>query len=252
MSDPRPSLADREIERLRNALDAESERCRELQAQLDRASAGSEEFISTAAHDLRESLRDIAAFSQLLAEDDPATGECVDRIRAGAARMESLLDDVVDYCSLGTSGAPASDVSLEAVLDQAVILSGARVEVVTHEPLPSVRGDFHTLTQILRRLIRNAMEYCARPDPLVHVSSELRNLEWVISVRDNGPGIDAAFHERVFGAFKRLHGKELPGNGLGLAFCRKAIESQGGRIWMESTPGTGSTFYFSLPVLPVL
>jgi light-regulated signal transduction histidine kinase (bacteriophytochrome) len=250
MSNTNQSLTDFEIERLRKALEAESERCRELQTQLDRASAGFEDFVITAAHDLREPLRDVAAFSQLLAEGDRAIGECLDRIRAGAARMESLLADVVDYWSLGTSGAPDCQANMEAVCDQAVVLAGVQADLVTRDPLPSVRGDFHILTQVLRRLIRNAIEYCGRPDPLVHISAQRRNLDqWVISVRDNGPGIDAAFHERVFGAFKRLHGKEFPGHGLGLAFCRKAIESQGGRIWMESTPGTGSTFYFSVPVL---
>jgi signal transduction histidine kinase len=238
---------DSEIERLRKALDAETERRRAVQAELDRANAGFEEFVSTAVHDLRESLRDVAAFSQLLAEGDPDPGQCVDRIRAGAARMQSLLADMVDYWSI-TSGVHASPTDLEAVLDQALLHAGKLGTLVTHDPLPCVRGDFDMLTRVLHHLIRNAIEYCGRPDPRVHVSSEQRDLEWVISVRDNGPGIAPAFQERIFGIFKRLHGKELPGNGLGLAFCRKAIENQGGRIWVESAAGTGSTFYFSLPV----
>lgn len=239
--------ADVESVRLSNALDAETRRCRELQSQLDRANAGFEQFVSTAAHDLRQALRDVAAFSQLLAEGDADTVECVERIRAGAARMESLLADVVDYWSIGTCGEPASSTNMEAVLDQALMRVGMQGAVVTHDPLPCVAGDFDTLTKVFRHLIQNAIEYCGRPDPLVHISSESRDPEWVISVRDNGPGIDPAFHERIFGAFKRLHGEECRGNGLGLAFCRKAIESHGGRIWVESAPGAGSTFYFTLP-----
>ena len=100
---------------------------------------------------------------------------------------------------------------------------------------------------MLRHLIRNAIEYCEAPSPRVHISSRREDPDWVFSVEDNGPGIDPAFQGRIFEAFKRLHGKEYPGNGLGLAFCKKAIEWHGGRMWMESTPGAGSTFYFTLP-----
>jgi len=246
MSDSSQSRMDLEIESLSKALEMETQRRRELQAQLDRANLGFEEFVSTAAHDLRESLRDVVAFSQLLVEE--SGGEYVDRIREGAARMQSLLADVVDYCSIGTSVEQFSPTDMEAVLDQAVILAGTRDAVVTRDPLPSVCGDFRTLTRVLHHLIRNAVEYCGRPDPHVHVSAERRDVDWVISVRDNGPGIDPVFHERIFRPFQRLHGRELPGNGLGLALCRKAIQWQGGCMGVKSTPGAGSTFYFSLPV----
>jgi signal transduction histidine kinase len=245
MSDSNHSRTEPGIECLSKALEVETQRRRELQAQLDRANLGFEEFVSTAAHDLRESLRDVVAFSQLLAED--SGGEYVDRIRKGAARMQGLLTDVVDYWSIGTGLAQSSTTDMEAVLDQAVILAGTQGAVVTRDQLPSVCGDFHALTRVLYHLIRNALEYCGRPDPQVHVSSERRDREWVISVRDNGPGIDPAFHERIFRPFERLHGRELPGNGLGLAFCRKALEWQGGCIWVKSTLEGGSAFYFSLP-----
>ena len=246
---------DNEIDRLREALEGETERCRALQAQLDRAQAGFEEFVSIAAHDLREPLRDVAAFSQLLAEanagrfdSDPDAGVFLERIRQGAARMQSLLTDIVDYWSIGACGQQAGETSMEAVLDQALLGAVKQGAIVTHAPLPYVCGDFDILTKVLHHLIRNAIEYCGRPDPRIHVSSERRDLEWVIAVVDNGPGIAPAFQQRIFGAFKRLHGKEFPGNGLGLAFCKKAIEWQGGRMWVESTPGAGATFYFTLPI----
>ncbi len=250
--------ADNEIDRLRKALEAETQRCRELQAQLDCAHAGFEEFISLAAHDLREPLRDVAAFSQLLTEtnagrfdSDSEAGAFLERIRAGAARMQSLLTDVVDYWSIGVGGRQACATDMNSVLEQALLRAdkrGMSRSYVTHATLPCVRGDFDILTKVLHHLIRNAIEYCGRPDPHIHVSSERRDREWVISVQDDGPGIDPAFQERIFGAFKRLHGKEFPGNGLGLAFCRKAIEWQGGRMWVESAPGAGATFYFTLPM----
>jgi light-regulated signal transduction histidine kinase (bacteriophytochrome) len=246
---------DIEIDRLRKALEAETRRCLELQMQLNRANAEFEEFVSIAAHDLRESLRDVAAYTQLLSEAetkglnaDPDTGASLARIREGAAKMDSLLTDVVDYWSMAAFGQQACATNMEEALNQALLRADTNGAVVTHAALPCVCGDFDVLTKVLHHLIRNAIEYCGRADPHVHISSERRDPEWVIGVQDNGPGIDVAFQERIFGAFQRLHGREFPTNGLGLTFCRKAIERQGGRMWVNSSPGAGSTFYFTLPV----
>jgi chemotaxis family two-component system sensor kinase Cph1 len=140
---------------------------------------------------------------------------------------------------------------MEAVLNQALLFADKRITeraaIVTHDPLPAVVGNFDILAKVLHHLIRNAIEYCATPFPLVHISSRREDREWVFSVRDNGPGIAPALQGRIFGVFRRLHGREHPGNGLGLAFCKKAIERLDGRMWMESAPGAGSTFYFTLP-----
>jgi len=140
---------------------------------------------------------------------------------------------------------------MEAVLHQALLSADKQIAetgaIVTHEPLPAVMGDFETLARVLHHLMRNAIEYCGATPPRVHISCERRDPDWLFSVRDNGPGIDPAFASRLFGVFKRLHGKEHPGNGLGLAFCKKAVEWHGGRIWMESTIGVGSSLYFTLP-----
>jgi len=248
--------AEAEVERLRKALDAETQACLDVQRKLDRANAEFEEFVSMAAHNLRQSLRDVASFSQLMAETyagrlDSDAGAFLDRIRDGAASMESLLADVVNYWATGIGGRQSSPTDIEAVLHQALLSLDEqlteRSAVVTHDHLPSVCGDFEILTKVLHHLIRNAIEYGGTPSPRVHVSARRAGLDWVFSVEDNGPGIDPAFQGRVFGVFKRLHGKEHPGNGLGLAFCKKAIEWHGGRIWLESTPGVGSTFYFALP-----
>jgi light-regulated signal transduction histidine kinase (bacteriophytochrome) len=256
MGDPDQNRTAAEIERLNKALDAETLRCLEVQRQLDRANAEFEEFVSMAAHNLREPLRDVASFSQLMAETyagrlDSDAGAFLERIQEGAARMQSLLTDVVDYWAAGTSARQSSRTDMEAVLCQALLCADKQITersaAITHDPLPRVYGDFEILAKVLHHLIRNAIEYCGRPSPRVHISSRREDLEWVFSVEDNGPGIDPAFQGRIFEVFKRLHGKEHPGNGLGLAFCKKAIEGHGGRMWMESTPGTGSTFYFTLP-----
>jgi light-regulated signal transduction histidine kinase (bacteriophytochrome) len=256
MSNSDQDRAENEIKQLRKALEAETRRCVEVQKHLDRANADFEEFVSMAAHNLRESLRDVATFSQLMAETyaghlDSDAGVFLERIQNGAARMQSLLADVVDYWVTGTQDRQSARTDMEAVLRQALLSTDKQIRersaIVTHEPLPHVCGDFEILTKVLHHLIRNAIEYCGTPSPRVHISSRREDLEWVFSVQDNGPGIDPAFQGRIFGVFKRLHGKEHPGNGLGLAFCRKAIEWHGGRMWMESTPGSGSAFHFTLP-----
>jgi light-regulated signal transduction histidine kinase (bacteriophytochrome) len=248
--------AEHEIERLSRALDAETLRCLEVQNRLDRANAEFEEFISVAAHNLREPLRDVASFSQLVAETcagrlDSETAGYLERIQEGAARMQSLLTDVVDYWAVGAGDGPASRTDMEAALCQTLLSTDKQITErgaeITHDPLPEVTGDFEVLAKVLHHLIANAIEYCDKPCPRVHVSSRREKFEWVISVKDNGPGIGPEFQDRIFGVFKRMHGKEYPGNGLGLAFCRKAIEWHGGRIWVESTPGSGSTFCFTLP-----
>jgi light-regulated signal transduction histidine kinase (bacteriophytochrome) len=228
----------------------------ELHRQLDRANADFEEFISMAAHNLRQSLRDVASYSQLMSETyaarlDSDAALYLARIQEGAANMQSLLADAVDYWATGDGDLPSSRTDMEAALGQALLLADKqitdRLAVVTHDPLPVVTGNFEMLTKVLHHLIENAIEYCLETSPRVRISSRRVHLDWVISVEDNGPGIEPAFQDRVFEVFKRLHGKEHPGNGLGLAFCKKAIEWHGGRMWIESTLGVGSTFCFTLP-----
>jgi light-regulated signal transduction histidine kinase (bacteriophytochrome) len=245
-----------EIARLRKALDAETTRCIEVQRGLDRANADFEEFVSMAVHQLREPLRDVASNSRLVAETyagrlDSEAAVFLGRIQDGAARMQSLLTDVKDYWDTGSGDRQTSRTDMEAVLQQALLRAEQQIversALVTHDPLPWVSGDFEILTRVLHHLIRNAIEYGGTPAPRVHLSPRRVDPGWVFSVKDNGPGIDPAFQGRLFRVFKRLHGKEYPGSGLGLAFCKRAIEWHGGRMWVESPPGAGSTFHFTLP-----
>jgi light-regulated signal transduction histidine kinase (bacteriophytochrome) len=139
---------------------------------------------------------------------------------------------------------------MEAVLGQALLRAdkqiAARCAIVTRDPLPPAIGDFEILTKVLNHLIGNAIAYGGTTSPRVHISSRRVELGWEFSVQDNGFGIAPAFQGRIFEVFKRLHGREYPGAGLGLAFCKKAIEGLGGHMSMESTLGSGSTFYFTL------
>ncbi len=228
----------------------------EVHNQMDRANADFEEFVSRMAHNLREPLREIASYSQLMSETsagslDSGAGAYLASIREAAARTQSLLADVVDYWAVGGRDRPTSSTDMEPALIQALLCAERQITernaVVTHAPLPRVTGDFGLLTKVLHHLIKNAIEYCNEPSPRVHIASRRVDLDWVFSVQDNGPGIEPAFQGRVFEVFRRLHGNEYPGNGLGLAFCAKVIEWHGGRIWVKSTLGAGSTFYFTLP-----
>ena len=256
MGNADPNLAEVDTAALRRALDAEKLLRLDLERRLARVNAEFEEFISMAVHNLREPLRDVAAFSQLLAEtcagrlDSDADG-FLDHVQQGAAKIQSVLAAVVNYWAVGTGGREPSPTDMEAVLYQALLRAdkqiAARTAVVTHDPLPLAMGDFEMLTKVLHHLIQNAIAYSDAASPRVHISSRLVELGCEFSVRDNGLGIAPAFQARIFGAFKRLHGREYPGNGLGLAFCKKAVEGLGGRISVESTLGSGSTFYFTLP-----
>jgi chemotaxis family two-component system sensor kinase Cph1 len=247
------NLPEDQSERLRKALDAETERCLQLQKQLEQANADFEEFVSIAAHHLRESLRDVSANSQLMAESysgrlDSEADRCLSHIRDGVAKMQSLLAGMVEYAITNSRHRQPSRTDMEAVLLLSMdTQANDGSAVITHDPLPVVAGDAEILTKVLKHLIGNAVKYCGTSHPSIHISSRRQNLEWVFSVHDNGPGIDEAFQRRIFGVFKRLHGNENPGTGLGLAFCKKAIEWHRGRIWVESAPGEGSTFYFTLP-----
>ena len=213
-----------------------------------------EEFVSMAAHNLREPLRDVASFSQMMAETyaerlDSEAGVWLARIRDGAARMQLLLADMVDHWVAGTGDRPLCQTDMEAAVRQALLCANKQIvdrcAVVTHDPLPTVYGDFDAMARVLHHLIRNGIEYSGTASPKVHISCKRVDQEWVFAVQDNGPGIEPAYQGRIFEVFKRLHGREHPGNGLGLAFCKRAIEAQGGRMWVESAPGAGATFFFS-------
>ncbi|HVW08566.1 MAG TPA: PAS domain S-box protein [Bryobacteraceae bacterium] len=224
---------------------------------LERANADLQHFAWSASHDLQEPLRMVAIYSELLrrkfAGQLGATGdEYIGYTVLGAKRMENLLRNLRTYTHVSTLAAPAEEVDTAAIFSRtlqnlaaAIEANGAKIECGT---LPKVRIYEFQLEQIFLNLIANALRYRTDAVPEIAVAAERRGNDWLFSVRDNGIGIEPKFHDQIFGVFKRLHGAaDYSGTGMGLAICQRAIERAGGRIWVESAPNRGSTFYFTVP-----
>ena len=229
-----------------------------LQAkELARSNAELEQFASVASHDLQEPLRVVISYLQLLSQNyhgrlDTDADEFIAYAVDGAQRMQQLIVDLLAYSRAGTRGTELVPADCEQVLAQVLVdLHMAMAEsgaVVTHDPLPTVPADATQLGQVWQNLISNALKFCSMQPPRVHVAAEQQEKEWTFLVRDNGIGLDPTYAGRIFGLFQRLHTRtEYPGTGMGLAICKKIVERHGGRIWVESEPGHGATFFFTLP-----
>ncbi|RPJ66184.1 MAG: PAS domain S-box protein [Acidobacteria bacterium] len=234
------------------------ERLRQATEELTRSNKELELFAYVASHDLQEPLRMIGSYVQLLArrysgkldEDaDEFIGFAVD----GASRMQRIINDLLAYSRVGTKGRPFLPTDLEQVWLQATanlqVTIEERAAVLTHDPLPTVSGDEPQFIQLFQNLLGNAVKFCPAPTtPEVHLSCREEDGRWVFSLRDNGIGIDPQYFERIFQIFQRLHDRtQFPGTGIGLALCRKIVERHGGGIRVESEPGRGATFIFTIP-----
>jgi signal transduction histidine kinase len=225
--------------------------------ELARSNADLEQFAYVASHDLQEPLRMVTAYTQLLAEryrgklDDNAD-KFIGYASEGAQRMQVLIQDLLAFSRVNRNGYKSSSVDCAAVmpevlqtLDTAIQESGA---VVNHQDLPTVWADRTQVAQIFQNLIGNAIKFRGTEPPVVTVQVEKSGEQWQFSVRDNGIGIAPEYAESIFVVFQRLHARtEYAGNGIGLAICKKIIEHNGGKIWVESQPGSGSTFKFTVP-----
>jgi len=225
-------------------------------AALKRSNEELERFAYVASHDLQEPLRAMFSYAQLIEQRvQGKMGEEVDlylqHMIAGAARMRTLINDLLDYSRVGGSSRKLAPISTEAVLDN--VLSDLQPTIseagaqVTHGPLPVVTADRGQLAQLLQNLVTNAVRFRGEAPLLIDIRAERLGELWRFSVRDNGIGIDPRHHERIFVIFQRLHGRDRPGTGIGLAICRKIVDGHGGRIWVDSQPGQGATFFFTLP-----
>ena len=218
-----------------------------------------QQFAYVASHDLQEPLNLIDGYLNLLADQykgklDGDADEFIGFTLEAAGRMKGLIKDLLAYSRVESKGAPFKTTDLDGAFDEALTNLRARIEEagaqVTHDPLPTLEVDRSQIVRVFQNLIGNAIKY-RKPDeaPVVHVSSEKRGDEWTMTVRDNGIGIPKEAMDKVFVIFQRLHPlHEYPGSGIGLSICKRIVERHGGRIRVESTPGEGSAFEFSLPV----
>ncbi len=238
-------------------LDEETSKLEAVGKELARSNADLEQFAYVASHDLQEPLRMVSSYTQLLARRykgkfDPDADEIIAYAVDGASRMQALINDLLSYSRVGTKGKDPKPTDVQSVFDQALANLQAAIQesgaVVTHNPLPTVMADGSQFVQLLQNLIGNAIKFRGQAPPRVHVSATRKGNEWTFSVHDNGIGIDPKYFDRLFVVFRRLHNRaEYPGTGIGLAVCKRIVERHGGRIWVESEPSKGSTFYFTIP-----
>lgn len=231
---------------------------KETEETLRRANEDLKQFAFAASHDLQEPLRMITSYSELLLKSygrqlDGEVSLCVDVVTEATKRMRELLADLLSFTELAAdpdSGQESTD--LNAVFQKVTHNLKTTVEesgaMLTCGELPVVRGQPAHYVQLFQNLLSNAIKYRGECPPHVHVSVEEQGGEWLFAVADNGIGIEPKYHQTIFAVFKRLHGKTIPGTGIGLAICQRVVERYGGRIWVESRVGQGATFYFTLPV----
>lgn len=246
-------------ERIRiEAIRARAEkRLEHYAAELERSNRELEQFAYIASHDLQEPLRMVTSYLQLLERRyrgklDKDADDFITYAVDGAIRMHRLIGDLLTYSRVSTHAKPFESSDCSDVLSHALANLEVAIEeseaTITFDDLPTVKVDTTQLTQVFQNLIGNAIKFHKDVPPCIHISAEHQGDEWCFSVRDNGIGIAPEHSERIFLIFQRLHTREeYPGTGIGLAVCKKIVERHGGRIWVESKPGEGSTFYFTIP-----
>ena len=234
------------------------EELRKTAEALERSNRELQHFAYIASHDLQEPLRMVASFVQLLAKRykgklDSDADEFIKYAVDGANRMQKMINDLLLYSRVETRGKPFTPTDCEKVLEKVIVNLKMSIEesgaVITHDKLPIVMADESQLIQLFQNLISNAIKFCDKNPPRIHISAERREKDWLFSVKDNGIGIEPEHTERIFQIFQRLHSREeYPGTGIGLAICKKIVERHGGHIWVKSKLGEGSIFYFTIPI----
>jgi PAS domain S-box-containing protein len=226
--------------------------------ELRRSNEELEQFAYVASHDLQEPLRMITSYLQLIEQRfsdslDSDGKEFIGFAVDGASRMKTLINDLLTYSRVQRAKLEFATVSMDTVLAQVknnlqVVIEDTNADV-TSDALPQVIAHEGQMLQLMQNLVANAIKFKRAAPPKIYISANRGKTEWTFAVRDNGIGIEPEYLDRIFVLFQRLHGRDQhPGTGIGLAVCKKIVERHNGRIWVESTPGEGSVFYFSLPI----
>lgn len=232
------------------------DKLKELLMSLERSNKELENFAYIASHDLQEPLRMISSYTKLLATKykgklDQEADEYIEFAVDGAVRMQNLITDLLAFSRVTINGKPIEPLSCNEILKKtlrnlSVYIAESKAEI-TYDNLPDVMGDEVQLIQVFQNLISNAIKFHSAALPRIHISAEKKGQHIIFKVMDNGIGIEPKFHEKIFSIFLRLHSRqEIPGAGIGLAICKKIVERHGGKIWVESEPGRGATFFFTL------
>jgi light-regulated signal transduction histidine kinase (bacteriophytochrome) len=235
------------------------EQLRLTSSELTRSNTDLQQFAYIASHDLFEPLRMVISFLQLLKEHsseklDKEAHEFIGFAMDGARRMQALITDLLAYSRVDTRTQTFEPTDCETVLEGALGNLKIAIEeggaIITHQPLPTVLGDIVQLIQLFQNLIGNAIKFHSAVPPHIDIGVTQKDGEWEFSFRDNGIGIDPRHFNRIFEIFQRLHTRqEYAGTGIGLAICKRIVERHGGRMWVQSIVGEGSTFLFTLPVM---
>jgi PAS domain S-box-containing protein len=249
----------KEIDRRRRALNRELEsKVQERTQDLQRSNEELQQFAKIASHDLQEPLRAVQGFANLLAERyqkqlDKNGAEFIDFILDGTMRMQKLIQSVLEHSSIQTTDQEVPITNTNSALREVLVNLNTSIlendaEIVFDDKLPPIRMNRTHVIQLFQNIISNALKYRGETPPRIEIAAELNVNEWLFSIRDNGIGVEQRFAEKIFDMFARLHGRgQYAGTGMGLAICKKIVTANGGRIWMESEPGHGSIFFFTLP-----
>ena len=236
-----------------------SENLEQYATNLERSNKDLQQFAYIISHDLQEPLRMVASYLQLLDRRfkdklDADAKEFIDYAVDGAKRMQGLIQALLQYSRVGTRGSEFEPLDINLVLDQALqnldlTLQEKQAEVIASD-LPTILADQNQFVQLFQNLVGNAIKFTREASPKIQICATRTNGSFIFEVRDNGIGIDPAHEDRIFQIFQRLHTREeYPGTGIGLAICKRIVERHGGRIWFESQPDQGTTFFFSIPVV---
>lgn len=230
---------------------------KKMEEELKRSNENLEQFAYVASHDLQEPLRMMASYSELLGRRyqkklDADADEFIGYIVDGAKRMQKLINDLLAYSRVGRNEKAVEEIDCHSLLGRVLATMAPTIQnadaTVTYDPLPTVMGHESHYIQLFQNLIGNAIKFHGEEPPRVHIRASKNGKGWIFSVKDNGIGIEPQYQDRIFLIFQRLHGRDqYPGTGIGLSICKKIVETQGGRMWVESEPGRGATFYFTVP-----